>query len=237
MFTGGLDPEEMFAVYGDSQIVIDEGGSRHRPITMRVFEATGSGAALATVPAPGLDLLFVPGQEFLTMDPDAPVSSLMEAGGLEAIAAAGRERALGVHTYDHRVDELLAIADGCKPSVGVSEKLSSGGLAGVLSRFAEVDSVACVHPCSGLVESGYLVVPLKSVAGHPDAVDVVVVDEGVPSVVDAIVAAHRYVVASHGQASTVEGVLIESGKRHVRSDISEMVVFDFMTPGYIVRDV
>jgi hypothetical protein len=111
LFTGGLTPAEMFAVYADSRAVLDEGGSLHRPITMRVFEATGSGAALVTDPAPGIELLYEPDTEFVTLDTVGSVSSLMASRDAAQIAAAGHARALGVHTYDHRVDELFSILD------------------------------------------------------------------------------------------------------------------------------
>jgi hypothetical protein len=111
MFAGGLPPAEMFATYGDSKAVVDEGGSLHRPITMRIFEATGSGAALVTDPAPGIELLYEPGSEFIKLDALDPIRSLTGGSVTAQIAAAGQTRALGAHTYDHRVDELLSILE------------------------------------------------------------------------------------------------------------------------------
>lgn len=112
-FVEGVTPEEMAELYGDSRIVLNEGGVRHYPITMRVFEAIGAGAVLLTDAPPGLDLLFVPGREYrvLTDDVAADVARLL--GDLEESQATtdrASERAAGLHTYDHRVDLLMTIA-------------------------------------------------------------------------------------------------------------------------------
>jgi len=111
----GVTPEELIGVYARSKVVINEGGDRHLPITMRVFEAIGAGAALLTDVLPGTEILF---------DEDtysAPIDDVVEQ--VRSIAASdgtgAREatrRAWAQHTYDHRVDELVAIIDATTPT-------------------------------------------------------------------------------------------------------------------------
>jgi hypothetical protein len=111
-FVEGISPEELVALYSNSRIVIDEGGVRHYPITMRVFEAIGAGAALLTDAAPGLEMIFDPDDySTLTDDVVADVEGLL--GDLETtqtMADRAHAHTRGAHTYDHRVDLLLEIA-------------------------------------------------------------------------------------------------------------------------------
>lgn len=109
-----VTPEEMAARYADARIVPNEGGVRHRPITMRVFEAIGSGALLLTAPAPGLDRLFTPGEHLVVVEggPDRfldTAKGLLAGAGGRRIAEAGHAHGLGAHTTDHRVDDLVAV--------------------------------------------------------------------------------------------------------------------------------
>ncbi len=107
-----VTPEEMAAVYAESRIVVNEGGSRHLPITMRVFEAIGSGAYLLTDPAPGLEL-FAPstGYSILSDDAARQVGRLVDDPETAERAASTTSRFRSAHTYDHRVDELFAVLD------------------------------------------------------------------------------------------------------------------------------
>ena len=111
-FVEGVTPEELISLYSNSRIVIDEGGIRHYPITMRVFEAIGSGAALLTDNAPGLEMIFDDMHYAkLTDDVVADVEGLL--GDLETtqtMADRAHAHARGAHTYDHRVDLLMEIA-------------------------------------------------------------------------------------------------------------------------------
>jgi hypothetical protein len=111
-FVEGISPEELAALYSDSRIVIDEGGIRHYPITMRVFEAIGSGAALLTDAAPGLEMIFEP-NGFATLSDDvvADVEGLLaDLDTTQLMADRAHDHARGAHTYNHRVDLLLEIA-------------------------------------------------------------------------------------------------------------------------------
>jgi hypothetical protein len=112
-FVEGVAPEEMAGIYGDSRIVINEGGVRHYPITMRIFEAIGAGSVLLTDPVPGLDLLFQPDRQFAVLSDDVVADIDRILGKLEesqSMVDRAIERARGLHTYDHRVDLLVTLA-------------------------------------------------------------------------------------------------------------------------------
>jgi hypothetical protein len=109
----GISPLDMAVLYGRSRSVLNEGGTRHRPITMRVFETIGAGALLVTEPAPGLDLLFdglytTVGETGLAGE---QLRSLLAGPDAAAMASAAHVHALTAHTYDHRVDLLFRLVD------------------------------------------------------------------------------------------------------------------------------
>lgn len=109
----GVTPEEMAALYANSRVVVDEGGIRHFPITMRVFEAIGSGAVLLTDPAPGLEMIFDPDRHYRQMTDDVfdDVQDLIDdLENAQAMSSGAQQRANERHTYDHRVDALLEVA-------------------------------------------------------------------------------------------------------------------------------
>lgn len=108
-----VSPEEMAEIYANARIVLNEGGARHYPITMRVFEAIGSGAVLLSDVLPGTELLFTPGEHFVAMGDDPTVSAERILGDLEAaqrMSDAALAHARAYHTYDNRVDQLFEIA-------------------------------------------------------------------------------------------------------------------------------
>lgn len=109
----GIPPQEVPDLYRTSRSVLDEGGTRHFPITMRVFEATGQGALLVTDPAPGLELIL--GNDYHEipesgLDGGALRTELADGSG-EAKASSAYRRVQEMHTYDHRVDLLFRFAD------------------------------------------------------------------------------------------------------------------------------
>jgi hypothetical protein len=121
-FLEGVTPAEMAETYGRSRIILNEGGTRHFPITMRVFEAVAAGALLLTDPVPGLDQLFRPGRDYLVIEDDLgrQLQRTLADPSSSEIASSAHERARGHHTYDHRVDELMAVVQvteaGSQPS-------------------------------------------------------------------------------------------------------------------------
>jgi hypothetical protein len=198
-FAEGVSPEEMADIYGDARLVLSEGGTRHFPITMRVFETVAAGAVLLTDDLPGLDQLLSRGDHYEVLGPD-PVAQartlLRSPQRLQDTAARGLEHVLGRHTYDHRVDELFEIAATTAKRRPPSAA-SRSSLAAVIDRDVQVQRVAQVG-ASELVEE----LPSRAVfdaeemdAGRltPGTMEAVAVRaDHVGPVVDVLRAARRY---------------------------------------------
>lgn len=248
-FAGGVTPREVFATYAKSKVVIDEGGALHKPITMRVFEATGSGAALLTEPAPGIDLLFDPEREYAPLDVVTPLGSVLDEERNSRIARAGRQRALGAHTYDHRVDDLMSILgvfdQPSTPKVSGYQSLgaieatpgSIDPLSRAVGRFAEIDSIACGEAGREVFAmSTYLVRSHDDVAASDRRVDALICSDSEEPTFALLRCAHRYVFCTAPIASTVRTMLATTDRRAIETTSDGIHVFDFETPGYIVRD-
>jgi hypothetical protein len=83
---------------------------------MRLFEATGVGAAVLTEAAPNLHEMFEPGVEMATYSSGeelvAKVRALLDDSPARvALAAAGQRRTLAEHTYAERMRELSAMLE------------------------------------------------------------------------------------------------------------------------------
>ena len=143
-FAEQVSAEEMAALYGNARIVINEGGIRHFPITMRVLEAVGSGAVLLSDDLPGMEMLLESVSHYSRLGEDvvADVRRLLaDPDRLQTMADSALERALGLHTYDHRVDELFEIAAITeKRRIGSQPKRSELGEA--IAQDVEVQRVA-----------------------------------------------------------------------------------------------
>ena len=143
-FREAVSAREMAGLYGDSRIVINEGGTRHYPITMRVFEAVGSGAVLLSDHLPGMEMLLDPGEQFREFSDDVAVDVariLQDLESAQNMVDSALETAKGLHTYDHRVDELFAIADQTDKRIIVRREPTSD-LAVVIDRDVEVQRIA-----------------------------------------------------------------------------------------------
>lgn len=105
---------DMYQVLSDSRITVNqhESWAGDHANNLRLYEATGVGTLLITDAKSDLASLFKPNHEVVVYH------SVEECGDLikhflahpaerEAIAAAGRRRTLGEHTYAHRMQELL----------------------------------------------------------------------------------------------------------------------------------
>jgi hypothetical protein len=235
-FEGGLTPEEVFDAYGDSKVVVDEGGELHRPITMRVFEAMGSGATVVTDPAPGLDQLFDSATDFLTLDLDDVVGSMELTTTAGEVAAAGQDRAMGYHTYDHRVDEFFGIAEQAQktPAMPDATPLPFGPIVG---RFAEIDSVGCSEASSSSwFDSSYVVRLHQDIVRRGSDVDAVILtpEDAVSS--ELLGRSHRYVICSASLTSTVREMLTDADRSFKETRSDDVAIFDFKVPGYVVRD-
>jgi hypothetical protein len=243
--TDSAAPREMARMYGDSKVVVNEGGSRHFPITMRVFEAVGSGALLVTTDAPGLSCLFSRDDEYAILDPGHPgeqISRLTEPGSSgEQIADAAQEHARGRHYYDHRVDELLAIAAETAPVIGRGweRPLGLSDLASAVDVHVEIETVA-VYGAAGLGAE----LPLQSVWLDPvpgtRSYDAVVIGPTRETGVGAAVAdAVRYVIVARVSTEFLAvGLILEAREGEVFVTEEETTVtYDLGTPGYRIPSV
>lgn len=123
----GLEMYELLAgarvVVNRHSLLVAEGYANN----MRLFEATGSGAALVTEAAPNLSTMFEPGLEVATYsdgtDLTATVAALLEDDdGRRRLASAGQRRTMADHTYEQRAqvlaglfEERLAAKPGARP--------------------------------------------------------------------------------------------------------------------------
>lgn len=143
-FAEKVPAEEMAALYEEARIIPNEGGTRHYPITMRVFEAIAARAVLLTDDLPGTELLFEPGRHYQVLEDDiaAQVERILAApDAMQEMADAANQHARGRHTYDHRVDELFAIAAGTAKRK-IPERPRRSPLAELIDRDVEVQRVA-----------------------------------------------------------------------------------------------
>lgn len=143
-FREQVSAREMAMLYGDSRIVVNEGGTRHYPITMRVLEAVGSGAVLLSDRLPGMEMLLDEGSQYelLTEEVVADVARVLsDADHLQATADSALVRAMGLHTYDHRVDELFEIAGSTAKRV-IEPPVPESALALAIDFDVEVQRVA-----------------------------------------------------------------------------------------------
>jgi hypothetical protein len=115
-YHGPVWGSEMFAVLGNSKIVVNRHGTVAGPyaVNMRMYETTGSGAALITETKSNLQDLFDVGTEVMAYNDieeavDIAVSLLADPNRLSALALAGQERTLRDHTYDRRAESLIEI--------------------------------------------------------------------------------------------------------------------------------
>jgi spore maturation protein CgeB len=111
----GLD---MYRHMARAAVVVNRHGDIARGMAnnMRLFEATGVGAAVLTEAAPNLHEMFEPGREMATYgDAEelvATVRSLLDdAGERRRLAAAGQRRTLAEHTYAERMRELSGLLE------------------------------------------------------------------------------------------------------------------------------
>ena len=111
----GLD---MYAVLSRAKMCLNRhiDAAEGHANNMRLYEATGVGAALITDRGRNLSELFAPGREVATYggieELVAETERLMADGGARlALARAGHQRTLGEHTYAGRIPELAALLE------------------------------------------------------------------------------------------------------------------------------
>lgn len=234
LFTEGIAPEAVAAAYADSRIVLNEGGSRHLPVTMRVFEALGAGALLVTDDLPGTDTLLTPGEHYVVLDKGdvaGQVLGLLDDQTSPGIAATGHRYALDHHTYDHRVDELLRIA-AATVGADLHPSIPQDPLAALVDRDVDVDTVALFGDvCLDLLDR---IVTRPDVA--PTRADAVVVGVGHgPDPEPLVASARRYVYATPPVAGAVGEVVRRLHPASDVHDVGGILRADLGAPGYRVQ--
>jgi hypothetical protein len=208
-FAYGVPPERMAEMYGDARVVLNEGGDRHQPGTMRVFEATGAGALLLTDDAPGLDLLFDKGDQYELIGPDIAdqVTELLAKPDTADRAAAAHRHATRHHTYDHRIDDLLTIAAATE-TFECSPTPRAEGVAGLIEDDLDVQEIALFGIDDIAEQLGTHVLwdgPTLLSTSHDRMVDAVVFGPHYRHRVDvAADRARRYIYASRDHHETLE---------------------------------
>jgi Glycosyl transferases group 1 len=231
--------EAMADMYARARVVVNEGGTRHYPITMRVLESVGSGAVLLSDPLPGTEMLLEPETEFAVLSDDVvrDVKALLDdLPRMQAMTDRALERSLGSNTYDHRVDELVEIAAGLEKRQ-ISAPAVTDHLATVVDRDAEVQRLVQLG-APDLAEQ----LPTREVWGateiHPDRLRpgnieaVVVSDDSDQALTDRVVASARRYVYTVGQLSRVE---TEVRALHPDARVSQdlgITRFDLMAEAY-----
>jgi hypothetical protein len=114
-WTRSYTVEEVAQVYRRSRVVVNFGRDDFpEDANLRAFEVLASGALLVTsCPTELTQLGFEEGRHFVAYRDPAEISNLVkkyinDEAARAAIAAAARELVLTEHTYDRRVEELLA---------------------------------------------------------------------------------------------------------------------------------
>jgi hypothetical protein len=108
---------DMFELLGRSRLVVNRHGSvaGRYAVNMRMYEATGSGAALLTEQRDNLGDLFGPGEvvayDSIQDAAEKAAALLADPARLDAVAAAGQRRTLGTHSYAHRAEQVRALLE------------------------------------------------------------------------------------------------------------------------------
>lgn len=135
--------DDMAQVISESKITFNN--AVKNDLNMRVFEALSIGTLLLTDPVPesGLETLFHDGEELAIYRSDEELEEVARfylANPLlqEQIAGRGRQLVLNAHTYDHRADDLLAVALRGKNTTWSAEELRECSVTGLDSPFEQI---------------------------------------------------------------------------------------------------
>lgn len=229
---------EMAELYADARIVINEGGTRHYPITMRVFETVGSGAVLLSDRLPGMEVLLDEGTQYVLMSDDVVDDCRRLLEDLEAsqqIADSALERARGLHTYAHRVDELFDIVAATKKRE-IPSRPPLSPLAAVIDRDVEVQRVAYLDAPELETElPDREVMDATTLAPHrlaPAKMETVAIrSEDVSHLHELMRAARRYIYIE-GEARGLADYLDTEQPQAEPTRIGEIVRVDLMAPSY-----
>lgn len=112
--------QDMFDLLGKSKIVVNRHGTiaGDFAVNMRMFEATGCGAALVTEAKSNLRNLFDPEIEVAAYETPTAAAAIVDGllrdtELLDALAQNGQKRTLGSHTYFQRAQTLSELLESC----------------------------------------------------------------------------------------------------------------------------
>jgi nitrogen regulatory protein PII len=146
------------------------------------------------------------------------------------------DRAIGYHTYDHRVDEFFEALGEISKAPQVPAAASSPFGAAV-ARLAEIDSVGCGEAVShSWLGSSYVVRLHRDIAGSGQHVDAMILTSDDAISPDLLDRTHRYVICSPALVPTVRAMLNDVDRSFKESQDGDVAIFDFEVPGYIVRN-
>ena len=240
-FLEGVTSHEMADAYNQARIIINEGGTRHFPITMRVWEAMSAGALLLTDPVPGLDLLLKPAREFVHIRDDlaAQLRELLDEPSTSDIARRAFERGRSRHTYDHRIDELVQVIEATTPGGRhAPELISDDPLARALARDVEVQRVL-VDGHDDLVTAFpdrevWDVAQVRDRLAPGSFEAVLLRTEDVSGQTEVLRAARRFLYL-HGRADGLAAFLDEHHPEAVTSMVDEVTRVDLGADSYAIK--
>jgi hypothetical protein len=111
---------------------------------MRVLESIGSGAVLITDDLAGTEMV-VPREHYLVIEDDvvAQVNGLLaNPAAMQKLTRDALEHALGHHTYDHCVDDLVEVVQSIEPAVATATAVSLSPMAELIDQDVEVQRFA-----------------------------------------------------------------------------------------------
>jgi hypothetical protein len=205
---------------------------------MRVLEAVGSGAVLLSDRLPGMEMLLDEGTQYALLGADAAAEVrelLDDPDRLQRISDSALARAMGLHTYDHRVDELFDIASTTVKRE-LTERPVSSPLAGAIERDVEVQRVAFLD-APDLVDQlpdrevwdAAVLDPRRLAPGKMETVAIKA--DNVSGLEDLMRSARRYIYID-GRAAGLADFLERESPRAVVEQVGPITRVDLMAPSY-----
>ena len=208
-FVSDVTALEMADIYAEAKTIINEGGTRHYPITMRVLETIGSGAILITDDLPGTDLI-VDRKHYFVLQDDvvAQVKEIVaQPDKMAALAAEAREQALALHTYDHNVDDMVEILGSIDAAIPPAARPTLSPMAALIDDDVEVQRLAQfgLSDLAGELSSREVWDGAERISRlNPDTMEAVAIgSDGTEHLDRALRAARRYIYAA-GDIDAIE---------------------------------
>lgn len=240
-FVSDVTAQEMADIYAEARTIINEGGTRHYPITMRVLESIGSGAILVTDDLPGTDLI-VKREHYFILEDDvvAQVKGLLnQPDRMASIAAEALEYAMGRYTYDHNVDDLVEVLKGVEAPAEAPRLNTLSEMASLIDDDVEVQRLAQfgLPALAGELSSREVWDGVERIDRlRPDTMEAVAIGpDGTEHLVQALQAARRYIYAA-GQIDEIENYVAEHLPQATLFRRGDLLKVDLNAESYRVLD-